>query len=315
MTKKLKVGVIGVGALGQHHTRVYSQLENTELVGVFDINPARAEEIAKAHNTKAFSNLDELISNIQAVSVVVPTDKHLDMFMKLVDKGIHMLMEKPIAASTAEAEQMVKLAEKKGLILQVGHIERFNPIMEYLEKNITKPQFIEVIRLASYPPPRPNAPPRGTEVSVVLDLMIHDIEIILHLVRSEVRELHAVGVSVLSPTEDIANVRLIFKNGCIANVTSSRISQERMRKIRVFQPDAYVSLDYMNQAGQIYRKIGSQIKVEDVPIHKHEPLMAELSSFVNCALTKSEPAVTGRQASEALKIAVEICRVIRENPS
>jgi predicted dehydrogenase len=232
-----------------------------------------------------------------------------------MERGVHLLVEKPIASSTAEAEAMVALAVSRGLVLQVGHVERFNPVMKHLERHLSRPRFIEALRIAPYPPARPQAPPRGTEVSVVLDLMIHDLDIILHLVGSPVREIHAVGVPVLSPTEDIANVRLVFENGCVANVTASRVSQESMRKIRVFQEDTYLSLDYLNQSGQLCRKTASGIVAEPVPIEKEEPLRAELGSFVDCVLNRRDPRVSGRHASDALKLAVEVCRALRTAPS
>jgi predicted dehydrogenase len=210
---------------------------------------------------------------------------------------------------------MVALAAEKGLILQVGHVERFNPVLDALEQVLTEPRFIEAVRLAPYPPPREGLHPRGTEVSVVLDLMIHDLEIILHLVRSPVSHLHAVGVSVLSPSEDIANVRLSFQNGCVANVTASRISSERTRKIRVFQQDTYVSLDYEKQSGHLFRKTGGAIARSDVPVEKGEPLFNELSSFVQCVLTHGQPKVSGQHAAQALKLAVEICQHIRQGGS
>lgn len=313
--KKVRVGVFGVGSLGQHHARIYSQIPKAELIGVYDVDQKRAAEIATQYHANAFESVETLASNIEAASVAVPTDRHCELAQVLMDHGLHLLVEKPIAASTNEAQTMVSLADQKKLILQVGHVERFNPVMQFLEDNLAKPRFIEAVRLAPYPPPRDGSLPRGTEVSVVLDLMIHDLDIILHLVRSPVREIHAVGVPVLSPSEDIANVRLIFENGCVANVTASRISQEKMRKIRVFQEDTYVSLDYMNQAGQLCRKEEGAILVAQVPIEKGKPLAAELASFVDCVLGHRDPVVTGRHASEALKLAVAICRHIREMPS
>lgn len=315
MSGKIKVGVIGVGSLGQHHARIFSQMSSCELAGIYDVSIERAMEVARLFKTQAFTSLDELISRMDAASIVVPTDKHYEVFKKLAEKNIHMLVEKPIAVTSAEAEEMVNVAQKKNIILQVGHIERFNPVMNFLESRLTEPKFIEVVRMSSYPPPRPEGLPRGTEVSVVLDLMIHDLEIILHLLNSKVKEIHAVGVPVLSPTEDIANVRLVFENGCVANITASRISQERLRKIRVFQSDTYVSLDYMNQSGQLCRILGGKITPEAVPIEKGEPLAAELASFVECVSKHSEPVVTGRHASDALKLAVAICEKIRKNPS
>ncbi len=315
MSKKVRVGVIGVGSLGQHHARIFSQMSSCELAGIYDLRTERALEVARLFKTQAFTSLDELIGRIDAASIVVPTDKHHALFEQLSKKNIHMLVEKPIASTSAEAEAMVRLAEKKNIILQVGHVERFNPVMNFLESRLTEPQFMEVTRMAPYPPPRADGPPRGTEVSVVLDLMIHDLEIILHLLNSKVKDIHAVGVPVLSSTEDIANVRLVFENGCVANVTASRISQERMRKIRVFQSDAYVSLDYMNQTGQVCRILGGRVTSEPVPIEKGEPLASELESFVECVATQSEPVVSGRHASEALQLAVEICDRIRKNHS
>jgi predicted dehydrogenase len=308
----VKIGVIGVGALGQHHTRIYKELAGAKLVGVFDSDAARAEEIATTHGCRAFSNMDDLAAEIDAASVVVPTDLHFEVADALLRQGRHLLIEKPIARTTREAEELVALAEKHGCILQVGHVERFNPVMGYLEEVAQNPRFIEAHRLASYPPPRPGLAPRGTEVSVVLDLMIHDLEIVLHLVKSKVKEFHAVGVSVLSPTADIANARLIFENGCVANVTASRISPERMRKLRVFLSDAYVSLDYQEQAGKVYRAAAEGILMEDVPIEKREPLSSELESFVSCVATRDQPVVSGRHASDALKLAVEITQFIAE---
>jgi len=314
-TKKVRVGVFGVGSLGQHHARIYAALENAELVGIHDIDKDRAAQMAQAHHTKSFDSFDELASRIEAASVAVPTNHHFDTASRLMNQGVHILVEKPISVTTDEAEKMVALAREKKIILQVGHIERFNPVMKFLEDNLSTPRFIEAIRLAPYPPPREAGLPRGTEVSVILDLMIHDLDIILHLVCSPVKEIHAVGVPVLSPTEDIANVRLLFENGCVANVTASRISQEKMRKIRVFQADTYVSLDYMNQTGQLCRKTGKSIEALTVPIEKGEPLALELESFLQCVQTSGTPVVTGAHASEALKLAVSIRRRLAESPS
>ena len=315
MDEQLKVGVFGVGSLGQHHARVYSELEQAELVGVHDVDRERAQEIAQRCNTRAFDTAEELADAVEAASVAVPTDFHHDLAMDLMNRGLHLLVEKPIAASTKEADDMIGLAREKDIILQVGHIERFNPIMQFLEDHLSHPRFIEAIRLASYPPPRKDAPPRGTEVSVILDLMIHDLDIILHLVGSPPKDIHAVGVPVLSPSEDIANARILFENGCVANITASRISQEKMRKIRVFQEDTYVSLDYQEQTGQLCRKTSQGITAEAVPIEKGEPLAAELSSFVESVRHSRDPVVTGRHASDALDLAVEICRVARMSPS
>lgn len=310
--KKVRVGVVGVGALGQWHAKNYAAISGAELAGVYDIDAGRASEIAMRYNTRTFASIEELAEAVDAASVVVPPSKHFYAAGILLERGAHVLVEKPITESTREAEDIVALAERAGRILQVGHVERFNPVLAYLESILTKPRFIEAHRLAPYPPPRPGAAPRGTEVSVVLDLMIHDLEIILHLVNSELVHLHAVGVPVLSASEDIANARLSFANGCVANVTASRISPEALRKIRIFQEDAYISLDYRAQSGEIYRKAGARIEKQAVPIEKDEPLLRELSSFVECVREREAPRVGGRQAVNALKLAVQIVQKIRE---
>jgi len=311
----LKVGVIGVGSLGQWHARIYSELARADLVGVFDADPNRAQEIAERYGSRVCGSIEELAEQCDAASVVVPTDKHFEVFQTLLPHNVSMLMEKPIASTSSQGEQMVRLAQENNLILQIGHVERFNPIMSFLEENLTSPRFIEATRLAEYPPPRAEGPPRGTEVSVVLDLMIHDLDIILHLVHSPVTGINATGVSVLSPTEDIANARLNFENGCVANVAASRISQDKLRKIRVFQDDIYLSLDYMNQAGQLCTKTATGIEAREVPIEKGEPLDSELASFVDCVRHRNDPVVTGQHGAEALRLAVAICETIRDNPS
>ncbi|HAS81671.1 MAG TPA: oxidoreductase [Verrucomicrobia bacterium] len=312
---KLRTGVIGVGSLGQWHARIYSEMADVELTGVYDADPARAREIAERYHTQAFDTVEQLAAQVEAVSIVVPTNLHFDVFQSVVPFGVHVLVEKPIATSYEEAEAMVQQAGEKDILLQVGHVERFNPVMTFLSDNLTHARFIEATRLASYPPPREGAPPRGTEVSVVLDLMIHDLDIILRLANSPVKAVHATGVAVLSPTEDIANARIQFENGCVANVTASRISQDKLRKIRVFQDDTYLSLDYMTQAGQLCRRSATGIEALEVPIDKSEPLAAELRSFVDCVRRRSDPVVTGRHGMEALQLAMAICQTIRERPS
>lgn len=315
MNRKIKVGVAGVGSLGSIHARIYHELENSDFVGVYDSASEQAESVARKYGVMAFNSLDELADAVEAVSVVVPTDKHREVAGRLIERGRHVLIEKPIASTTEEAEQLVALATANHVIVQVGHVERFNPVMSYLEKAAQNPRFIEAHRLAPYPPPRDGLKPRGTEVSVILDLMIHDLEVILYLVNSPVRNIHAVGVPVLSPTEDIANVRLAFENGCVANVTSSRISPERMRKIRVFLDEAYISLDYQNQSGEIYKKDGAGIGREEVPIEREEPLVRELRAFVDCVGRRDEPVVSGEHASAALHLAVDIIHRLREGAS
>lgn len=313
--RPIRVGVVGVGSLGQHHARIYASMEGVSLVGVYDANPERSKEVADRCGTRSFGTLEELAASVEAASVAVPTHLHHAVASTLLNAGVHLLVEKPIAATTEEAEDLVRLAQEKKVILQVGHVERFNPVFAFLEQRARMPRFIEAHRLAPFPPPREGAQPRGTEVNVVLDLMIHDLEIILHLVGSPVREIRAVGVPVLSDSEDIANVRLQFENSCIANVTASRISPERMRKIRVFTQDAYFSLDYQNQAGELFRKVGNRIEREEVPIEKGEPLALELRAFMDCVRRRDRPIVSGEHAAEALKLAVQITRTMRQGPS
>jgi len=301
--KKLRIGVVGVGHIGSNHARIYSELPNAQLVGILDIDPARADEIGGKYKAKAVASLNEFAGMIDAASVATPTSAHFSIARDLLAQGKHLLIEKPITEKTSDARDLAQMAAEKGLVLQVGHVERFNPVLSALEQRLTHPRFIEAHRLSPYPN-------RSTEIGVVLDLMIHDLEIILHLVDSMVENIDAVGVPVLSRGEDIANARLRFASGCIANVTSSRISPERMRKIRVFQEDAYLSLDYQGQSGEIYRRVDGQITREPVAIEKEEPLRQQLASFVDCALTGCEPRVSGSHAAAVLELAVEITRRI-----
>ncbi len=301
--KKLRVGVVGVGHIGGNHARIYAELPNAEFLAIFDIDHARASEIAAKHNVQAATSLDEFARLVDAASVATPTSAHFSVARDLLFRGKHLLIEKPITENTADARALAQLATEKQLVLQVGHVERFNPVLSALEQRLTHPRFIEAHRLSPYPN-------RSTDIGVVLDLMIHDLEIILHLVNSAVDRIDAVGVPVLSRGEDIANARLRFANGCVANITSSRISPEQMRKIRVFQEDAYLSLDYQGQSGEIYRRVNGQITREPVAIEKEEPLRQQLASFVDCALTGGEPKVSGSHAAAALELAVEITKQI-----
>ena len=301
--RKLRVGVVGVGHIGSNHARIYAELPYAEFVAVFDIDPGRAAEVAATCKTKAVESLNEFAEMVDAASVATPTNAHFSVARDLLARGKHLLIEKPITENTADARELAQRAAEKRLVLQVGHVERFNPVLSALEQRLTHPRFIEAHRLSPYPN-------RSTEIGVVLDLMIHDLEIILHLVNSTVETIDAVGVPVLSRGEDIANARLRFASGCIANITSSRISPERMRKIRVFQEDAYLSLDYQGQSGEIYRRVNGQITRDPVPIEKEEPLRQQLASFVDCALTGGEPKVSGSHAAAALELAVEITKRI-----
>jgi predicted dehydrogenase len=305
---KIKVGVVGVGHMGREHARIYAKSPNAELVGVHDADPAAADKIARQHGTRAFARLADLLAEVEALTIAAPTFAHTEIGLKAIERGLHLLIEKPLADTLDDARRLVDASTKAGTILQVGHIERFNPAFHALEALLTRPKFIEAHRLSPYPG-------RSTDIGVVLDLMIHDIDIILHLVRSPLESVHAVGIPVLSKSEDIANARLVFKNGCVANITTSRISPEKLRKIRVFQDDAYLSLDYQNQAGEIYRKEGEKITRNKIPVQKDEPLKLELESFLGCVQAKQSPRIGGAQAADALEVAMEIVAQIGRNPA
>ena len=301
--KNLRVGVVGVGHIGKNHARLYAETEAVDFAAIYDSDAATATKSAQQYEVRATKSLEEFSELIDAASVATPTNSHFASARPLLEKGKHLLIEKPIAENTTEASHLAELAVQRQLILQVGHVERFNPVLSALEARLTLPRFIEAHRLSPFPN-------RSTDIGVVLDLMIHDLEIILHLVRSAVQTIDAVGVPVLSRREDIANARLRFENGCVANITSSRISPERMRKIRVFQEDAYLSLDYQNQTGEIYRKVGGGIERAEVEIEKEEPLKRQLLSFIECARAGLQPKVSGFEATAALDLAVEITKRI-----
>ncbi len=305
--EKMRVAVVGVGNLGKHHARVYTELPDVELAGVVDVDARTAEKIARRLGVSAHARLSDIPGKLDAVSVVVPTEAHRPVALEALERGANVLIEKPIALDMAEATAIIDRARQKGLVLQVGHIERFNPAILALKKILTRVVFIEVHRLAPYKL-------HGTEVGVVLDLMIHDIDIVLNIVDSPIREISAVGIPVLSASEDIANARLSFENGCIANMTASRISFEKMRKIRIFQSNAYISLDYQNQEGMIYRTEGSRIVRERMPLEKDEPLKLEIKSFLECVRASRKPVVPGEHGRHALRVASEITRLLQENP-
>jgi predicted dehydrogenase len=298
--KPVRVGVIGVGALGRHHARVYAQLPGVHLVGVHDTSPARAEEVASGHGTRAFAELRQLLNEVDAVSVAVPTVDHHRVGLLALEAGKDVLVEKPMAATLAEADELIQAASRRSLLLQVGHIERFNPAVAVLAAHITRPRFIEVHRLASFSP-------RSLDIDVVLDLMIHDLDIVLWLDGSDPVQVDAVGVPVLTLRADIANARLRFASGLIANLTASRVSAEKVRKFRVFSPRTYVSLDLAARSAAVHRLVGTnaqpQIAVEKTAAADEEPLVRQLAAFVSSVGTRSAPAVSGLDGRRALALA------------
>ena len=308
----MKVAVVGVGFLGQHHARVYSQIPEIELFGVCDIDKKRAEKIAKNFNAQPFSNYKELIGKIDAVSIVVPTHLHYTVAKDFLNSGIHCLVEKPITKDVSQAEELLKIANEKNIILQIGHIERFNTAVIEAQKHIKSPKFIEAQRLGPYDP-------RVAHIGVVMDLMIHDIDIILTLVNTRIIQMDVIGTKILSQNEDIANVRLKFENGCVANISASRVSLDKFRKIRIFQDDSYVSLDYAGQSLKIYRKKSdvvtsmSDIKIIKPKLKTEEPLKRELEHFINCVKTGKPPLVTGEHGRDALSVAIEILKKLKNN--
>ncbi|GMV90982.1 MAG: oxidoreductase [Candidatus Hydrogenedentota bacterium] len=314
----VRVGVVGVGHLGYHHARNYAALDNVVLAGVVDTHAERLAKAAQDFNAPGFSTVSELLKEgVDAVSVVVPTSAHHDATIALLEAGIDVLVEKPIASTMAEAERMVSSARAHNRLLQVGHIERFNGAVVALFGSVREPRFIECHRLSPYPN-------RGEDVSVVLDLMIHDLEIVRALVGEPVTAVDAVGVPVFSKQEDIANARIRFASGCVANITCSRVSVERMRKIRIFARESYVSTDYSAQEVLVYRKKPGPleegmtpmdlISVEPLDVHKDEPLKLELASFVQCVRERRRPLVSGEDALEALALAQQVVDFIREHP-
>lgn len=304
--KIINTGVIGVGHIGINHARIYSELPHCNLVAVLDANKHAAEKAAAKYGAKACSSLEEFSELIDAATVATPTESHHEVGCYLLERGKHLLIEKPLADTTERAQSLATTAAKHHAILQVGHVERFNPALEALEQQLKNPRFLEVTRISPYPN-------RSMDIGVVLDLMIHDLEIILHLVRSPVVSIDPVGIAVLSRGEDIASVRIHFENGCVANLTASRISRDKIRKIRIFQEDAYLSLDYQKQNGYMLRLNGKEIKRQRVKVIKGEPLQRELAAFIECARQGSQPRVTGYEAAAALELALKITRKIEEN--
>ena len=325
-----RVGVVGAGSMGRNHARIFDELSDVKFTAVLDDRADVAREIAAKYGAAACASMDAFLESVDAATVATPTVTHFAIAKRLLECGKHVLVEKPFTETPQQARELYDLAQQRRLVLQVGHIERFNPVLSALESRLANPRFIEATRLSPYPG-------RSLDVGVVLDVMIHDLEIILHLVRSPWVQVDAVGVSVLSKREDIANVRIRFENGCVANITASRISQDKLRKIRLFQKDAYLSLDYQNQSGYLLRLAregekessllgkllgvatdstiitefaGKKIVREPVEVDKGEPLKRELEDFIACAKAGAQPKVGGLEATAALELALEITRQI-----
>ena len=340
MASPLRVGIVGVGALGGQHVRLYAELAQTgsiTLAGLHDSDASRAQELARRYRIPAMRTLEELAAASDALSVVTPTLTHFELAKRLLELGKHVLIEKPMTQTSAQAAELVTLGRSRNAVLQVGHVERFNPVFRYLQTIAARPRFIEVHRLSPFPK-------RSTDIGVVLDLMIHDLDIVLAFVPSPAVSVEGVGVSVLSDSEDIANARIRFANGCIANLTASRVSPDRLRKIRVFsdgESSSYVSLDYRKQEGYICRLArqderkssllrrlwaacrnqttvvgefaGRTIVREPVPIRKSQPLKLELESFIECVQARGRPVVSGESGKRALDLAVEITEQVQKN--
>jgi len=308
--KPIRVGVVGVGHLGKYHAEKYALMKDVELVGVADVIHDRAQEVATQYGAQAFKDYRDLLGKVDAASIVVPTDLHFQVSLDFLQANVDLLIEKPITETLEQANQLIQTADSKDLLIQVGHLERFNPAIVALSDIIDHPLFIESDRLSSFTQ-------RGTEVNVVLDLMIHDIDIILSLVQSKIQQIHAVGVPVVTPEVDIANARLIFENGCVANVTASRISMKSMRKIRFFQKDTYISVDYADHDITIVRKDnkGTSLPVpgmsmDRMTFDKADSLKAEIESFIASVQTRRRPLASGVDGRKALKVAIDIVKQI-----
>lgn len=304
----LRVGVIGVGHLGQHHARLYAALPGAKLVGVVDADPERAKLIGDRHRVPAYGQPAALLEQVEAVSVAVPTSAHHAVVTACLEAGVHVLVEKPIAATVAEGRELVDLARRRQRLLQVGHIERFNPAIRAMRPYIGRPGFVECHRLSPFGE-------RGTDVDVVLDLMIHDLDMVLSLGPGPVEEVRAAGVPVLTQKIDIANARISFGSGCVANLTASRVSMTRMRRLRLFQRDAYLSVDYQTRQGVICRRVDGSgerptIEMEEVRGGDEEPLKLELEAFLHAIETGTQPAVSGEDGVAALDLAYQVLDAI-----
>ena len=308
--KKIKVAVIGIGNLGQHHARIYySMKELVNLVAIVDVDKTKIEKYKKVYpDVEFFTDYRNVIDKIDAVSLVVPTKLHYSIAKEIILAKKHILIEKPITTTVEEAEELVSLAEQNNVILQVGHVERFNPVIQTIKEFVYQPKFIESMRLSNFDP-------RVADIGVILDLMIHDIDIVLSFVKSNLKSIEAYGAKVFTNNEDIVKARLRFENGCICDLTASRISLNKYRKMHIFQPDSYISIDFIRQNAKIYRKIFSsnEQKIELVrpKIKKEEPLKLELQNFINSIIENKKPVVTGYHAKQALEVAIEIVNQLK----
>jgi predicted dehydrogenase len=310
---KIKVGVVGVGYLGQFHAEKYAKMEGVELVGVVDIDLSRAREIAKRHHTQPFFHHSGLYDKVQAVSIAVPTPSHHSIAKDFFLHGIDILLEKPIAKTLEETDELIGLAESTGRVLQVGHLERFNGALVAAEGMVQDPVFIESHRLGPFSG-------RETDVDVVIDLMIHDIDILLCLMKAEVKKIHAIGLPVLTPYADFANARIEFENGCVASLTASRVSKEKTRRTRIFQPDGTLTIDYLTQKAFLTKKAASsgkrepsEIVTEEIPVIKVDALESEIHSFLQSVKHRKKVRVSGRDGKKALKVAFQILEKIEED--
>jgi predicted dehydrogenase len=311
MTERLKVAVIGTGHLGQAHARIYATLDTVELVAVCDTNEATGQAIAEKYQTRFVRDYRDLLDAVEAVSIATPTVSHHEITCACLQAGIHVLVEKPIARTLAEADEMLALAADKQRVLQVGHIERFNPAFALLQQQIRQPYFFEAHRLGIFTP-------RSLDIDVVMDLMVHELDIIASLVPSEVVKLDAVGIPILTPQIDLANARVEFANGAVANITASRVSGERMRKLRVFQPNEYYSLDYAEQQVLMCKLLPPapgmsrpEIVAQPLAVTNREPLLAEIEAFVSAVQQRAQPLVTGADGRRALALAIDVLDKIR----
>jgi predicted dehydrogenase len=298
---KVRVGIIGVGYLGIQHARILSYLEEAELKAVADIDFQKALQIGNRHGVRYFQNYEEMIDDIDAAVVATDTSAHFSVSMNLLKQGKHVLVEKPITATVEQGEQLVEMAAKNNLIFQVGHLERFNPAVEAIENMISEPKFIEVQRLGSFSA-------RSLDIDVVMDLMIHDLDIIMALIKDDVVAIKSSGIHVISEKTDIANARLEFKSGCVATLTASRVHQGKVRKLRIFEPTSYYSIDYIDQEVKVFPLDGRQTDIKTLKIQKEEPLKKELKNFLECIEAGKNTKVTGAEGLRALRLAYDVIR-------